>query len=142
MGTRSPCFSSPSTMWGMALAASSLLTVTRTTSLPARARAATCFMVPGMSAVSVLVMDCTITGALLPTRTPPIVAVEVFLRLISALFRVYFTIQIGHQAGDIAEGGQSTIAGFFHRGSCRGIRSFHLEREGFFRRHARQQNTD
>src|ERR1700688_3448125 len=74
----------------MALAASSLLTVTRTTSLPARARAATCLMVPGISAVSVLVMDCTITGALLPTRTPAMLAVEVFLRLICAMFTVYF----------------------------------------------------
>ena len=36
--------------------------------------------VPGMSAVSVLVMDCTITGALLPRRTPSMVAVKVFLR--------------------------------------------------------------
>src|ERR1700693_2579582 len=74
----------------MSLAAASLLTVTRTASLPARARAATCFMVPGMSAVSVLVMDCTITGALLPTRTPPMAAVKVFLRWIWAMFRLYF----------------------------------------------------
>jgi hypothetical protein len=77
--------SSPSLMWGIAFAASSLLTVTRTTSLPARASAATCLIVPGISAVSVLVMDCTITGASLPTRTPPIDAVNVFLRIISAI---------------------------------------------------------
>jgi hypothetical protein len=37
-------------------------------------------MVPGMSAVSVFVMDCTITGAVLPTRTPPMEALKVFLR--------------------------------------------------------------
>src|SRR5271155_1831691 len=83
----------------MALAAASLLTVTRTTSLPALAKAATCFTVPGMSAVSVLVMDCTITGALLPTRTPPMVAVEVFLRWISAMFRLYFKLGLGKARG-------------------------------------------
>ncbi len=43
-------------------------------------------MVPSMSAVSVLVMDCTTIGASLPTRTPPMVAVKVFLRWISAMF--------------------------------------------------------
>jgi len=66
---------------GMALAASSLLTVTRTTSLPARARAATCLMVRDVGGVGVG-MDCTMTGALLPTRTPLIEAVWVFLRWI------------------------------------------------------------
>ena len=64
--------SSCSTMRATAAAASSLLTVTRTSSDPARARAATCLTVEGMSAVSVLVIDCTTTGASLPTRTPPI----------------------------------------------------------------------
>jgi hypothetical protein len=64
---------------GTACAASSLFTVTRTSSEPARARAATCCTVPGMSAVSVLVMDCTTTGASEPTRTPPTRAVTVFL---------------------------------------------------------------
>src|ERR1700676_5109458 len=59
-----------------------------------------------------------------------------------ALVRSILRLQVGRQVGDIAEGGQSTIAGFLHRGSCRGIRSLHLEREGFFRRHARQQDTD
>jgi hypothetical protein len=61
-------------------AASSLLTVTRTISEPARARAATCSIVPGMSAVSVLVIDCTTTGTSQPTRTCPILTVGVFLR--------------------------------------------------------------
>ena len=67
-------------MAGTAAAASSLLTVTRTISEPARARAATCSMVPGMSAVSVLVMDWTTTGTSQPTRTWPILTVGVFLR--------------------------------------------------------------
>ena len=47
---------------------------------PARASAATCCTVEGISAVSVLVIDCTTTGASEPTRTPPIEAVTVFLR--------------------------------------------------------------
>ena len=46
-------------MWGTAAAAASLLTVSRTSSEPARARAATCRMVPSISAVSVFVIDCT-----------------------------------------------------------------------------------
>ena len=40
---------------------------------PARASAATCATVASMSAVSVLVMDCTTTGASPPTMTPPTV---------------------------------------------------------------------
>src|SRR5580704_3089737 len=80
MGTRKPCLSSSSTMRGTAAAASSLLTVTRTSSDPARARAAHCCTVEGTSAVSVLVMDCTTIGASEPTRTPPTTTVTVFLR--------------------------------------------------------------
>src|SRR5580658_5730295 len=121
MGTHRPCFSSPSTMCGTALAASSLLTVTRTISLPARARAATCLMVPGMSAVSVLVMDCTITGAELPTRTPPMDEVKVFLRWISAMLKDYFSIQIGHQVRNAAERRQTSVARLLHRRDRGGI---------------------
>jgi hypothetical protein len=43
----------------------------RTISEPARAKAATCFAVPSTSAVSVLVIDCTTTGAPPPTVTLP-----------------------------------------------------------------------
>jgi hypothetical protein len=39
----------------------------------------------------VFVMDCTITGAELPTFTPPIMAVTVFLRRISAIGKLYFS---------------------------------------------------
>src|SRR5271167_3103446 len=67
-------------MRGTAAAASSLLTVTRTSSDPARARAATCWTVEAMSAVSVFVIDCTTIGASEPTRTLPMVQVTVFLR--------------------------------------------------------------
>ena len=85
MGTRIFCLSSSSTMRGTAAAASSLLTVTRTSSDPARARAAHCWTVEGISAVSVLVMDCTTIGASEPTRTPPTATVTVFLRGIIAM---------------------------------------------------------
>src|SRR5262245_58220978 len=71
MGTATPIASSRSLMCGTAAAASSRSTVTRTISEPARASAATCRAVPSTSAVSVLVMDCTTTGAPPPTVTPP-----------------------------------------------------------------------
>src|SRR5262249_41716008 len=58
-------------MCGTAAAASSRSTVTRTISEPARASAATCRAVASTSAVSVLVIDCTTTGAPPPTITPP-----------------------------------------------------------------------
>src|ERR1700680_2879347 len=60
-----------SRIWGTAAADSSLLTVIRTNSDPARASALTCATVPSMSAVSVLVMDCTTIGALPPIVTAP-----------------------------------------------------------------------
>src|SRR5436190_19678124 len=58
-------------MWGTALAASSRSTVTRTISEPARARSAHWRAVPSMSAVSVLVIDCTTIGASPPMTMPP-----------------------------------------------------------------------
>src|SRR5579863_2402030 len=58
-------------MCGTAAAASSRSTVMRTSSEPARASAATCFAVASASAVSVLVIDCTTTGAPPPTVTLP-----------------------------------------------------------------------
>ena len=60
-----------SRMCGTAAAASSRSTVMRTNSEPARASAATCRAVASMSAVSVLVMDCTTIGAPPPTTTAP-----------------------------------------------------------------------
>src|SRR5262245_53224421 len=68
------------TMSGTARAASSLLTVTRTSSLPDSARARTCATVAATSAVSVLVMDWTTIGWQLPTWTPPTSTVTVRLR--------------------------------------------------------------
>ncbi len=72
-------------MYGTACAASSLFTVTRTSSEPAAASAAICSMLLCTSAVSVLVMDCTTTGASEPTRTWPTIAVTVRLRCTSGM---------------------------------------------------------
>ncbi len=58
-------------MWGTAAAASLRSTVMRTSSEPARASAATWRTVASTSAVSVLVIDCTTTGAPPPTVTSP-----------------------------------------------------------------------
>src|SRR5437868_7380651 len=95
IGTRIPRLSSCSTMWGTAAAASSLLTVTRTNSEPARASDATCSTVEAMSAVSVLVMDCTTTGASEPTRTLPMVQVADFRRIIVAMGKFSLTERVG-----------------------------------------------
>src|SRR3546814_7481153 len=75
-----PIIASFSTMRGTAAADSGLLTVTRTSSEPARHRSATCFTVEATSAVSVLVIDCTTTGASPPTATPPMRTWRVFRR--------------------------------------------------------------
>ena len=69
-----------SRMCGTAAAASSLLTVMRTSSDPARASALTWATVASMSAVSVLVIDCTTMGALPPTVMLPIFTARDFLR--------------------------------------------------------------
>src|SRR3954466_11871748 len=61
--------SSCSRIAGTAAAASGLLTVMRTISEPARASSLTWMAVPITSAVSVLVIDCTTTGASPPTHT-------------------------------------------------------------------------
>jgi hypothetical protein len=66
-----PSRSSRSRIFGTAAALSSRSTVMRTISEPARCSAATCATVASISAVSVLVIDCTTTGAPPPTITPP-----------------------------------------------------------------------
>src|ERR1700679_1630031 len=76
--------SSPSRMCGPGAADSSLLTVIRTSSDPARASALTCATVPSISAVSVLVMDCTTIGALPPMVTAPTFTPRDVLREIMA----------------------------------------------------------
>src|SRR6266705_1184123 len=70
-------------MSGTARAASSLFTVTRTSSLPACCRARTCATVAATSAVSVLVMDWTTIGWVLPTGTPPTETVTVERRALT-----------------------------------------------------------
>src|ERR1700730_13488099 len=82
-----PWASSRSRIWGTAAADSSLLTVTRTNSEPARASALTCATVPSMSAVSVLVMDCTTMGEGPPMETAPTFTIKECRRdLIWALY--------------------------------------------------------
>jgi hypothetical protein len=71
IGTLTPSCASRSTIAGTAAAASSVFTVTRTSSEPAIASARTCSAVASTSAVSVLVMDCTTTGWPPPTVTRP-----------------------------------------------------------------------
>src|SRR6185437_5184737 len=71
IGTSTPNVRSVSTIFGTALAASSVLTVTRTSSEPARANSITWFTVAVVSAVSVLVIDWTTTGWAPPTLTAP-----------------------------------------------------------------------
>src|SRR3970040_1736222 len=68
-------------MRGRAAAALSWLTVTRTSSEPARARDITWLTVPDESAVSVLVIDCTTIGRSPPTGTPPTSQTTLFLRV-------------------------------------------------------------
>ena len=85
IGTGTSTRSSSSTMRGTAAAASSLLTVTRTSSLPARASAATCRTVAATSAVSVLVMDWTTIGCPEPTGTPPTRTVTVERRMVGGM---------------------------------------------------------
>src|SRR3990172_2548228 len=85
IGTVMPMRSSPATISGTACAAASWFTVTRTSSLPARARSATWRTVAVTSAVSVLVIDWTTTGCVDPTATGPIRTVGVALRVTAAM---------------------------------------------------------
>src|SRR6185437_10659934 len=89
MGVSQPLLRMPSTMYGTALAASSLFTVMRTSSEPARAREATCWTVDSTSAVSVLVIDWTTTGASDPTRMPPILTVTAWRRWMDGMCSFY-----------------------------------------------------
>ena len=75
-----PIIRSFSTIRGTAAADSGLLTVTRTISEPARHNSETCFTVPAMSAVSVLVIDCTTTGWPAPSVTAPTLTARVIRR--------------------------------------------------------------
>src|SRR5262245_59871446 len=85
------------TIAGTAAAAASLFTVTRTSSLPAWARARTWATVPSTSAVSVLVIDCTTMGRSLPTTTPATSTATVCLRMISLM-----ALRAPTDGGDVA----------------------------------------
>src|SRR6267143_6205151 len=76
--------STSATIAGTARAASSVFTVTRTSSLPAAGKARTCAAVAAASAVSVLVIDWTTIGWALPTSTPPTLTVTVGRRILTA----------------------------------------------------------
>src|ERR1035437_587806 len=116
MGVWMPIFARPSTRCGTPLAASSLLTVTRINSEPARASAMHCLIVESTSAVSVLVIDCTTTGASLPTRTFPMRTVGVLRRKIVGMLEYYFNIGRKNsrlQQGFVPKRKDSEFAAFF-----------------------------
>src|SRR5580765_816565 len=71
IGTSTPRPRTLRTISGTAAAASSVLTVTRTSCDPAWASRATWIAVASASAVSVFVIDWTTIGWALPTSTPP-----------------------------------------------------------------------
>src|SRR5260370_31823334 len=75
-----PSLRKPSRICGTAAAACSRSTVMRAISEPARDSAATWAMVPSISAVSVLVIDCTTIGAPPPTATLPTMTCVVLCR--------------------------------------------------------------
>src|SRR5258707_1228111 len=114
----------PSRMCGTAAAASSRSTVMRTISEPARARAATCAMVPSISAVSVLVIDCTTIGAPAPAATLPTMTFVVLCRALgpamsfcsfsSGGFSGLFMASRISGFGDIHQGGGSGNVGLTH----------------------------
>src|ERR1700761_4090072 len=80
MGAVTPKSRRVLTVVGTAWAASSVLTVTRTSSEPARASSMTWLTVEAESAVSVLVMDCTTMGFEPPTWMPPMLTAADFRR--------------------------------------------------------------
>src|SRR3981189_2785830 len=75
-----PRLRNASRICGTAAAASSRSTVIRTSSEPARARAAICATGPATSAVAVLVIDCTTIGAPPPTAILPTMTCVVVCR--------------------------------------------------------------
>src|SRR6187397_3618298 len=81
IGTSTPRPRTLRTISGTAAAASSVLTVTRTSCEPACARRATWIAVASASAVSVLVIDWTTTGCAAPTSTPPTSTLTVACRV-------------------------------------------------------------
>src|SRR3984893_8775163 len=80
IGTAHPASRNRFLINGTAAAASGTFTVQRTISEPASASSTVCRNVDSTSAVSVLVMDCTTTGAPPPTRTCPTCTAYVFRR--------------------------------------------------------------
>src|SRR5260370_12120370 len=86
------------TISGTAAAAASLLTVTRTSSLPAACRAGTCVAGAAGSAVSVLVIDWTTIGLLPPTFTPSTLTTTVLRRWSWVTGSIYDGVDAGRGA--------------------------------------------
>src|SRR5258706_8394975 len=114
-GSGAPRRSSSSTIRGTAAAASSLLTVTRTSSLPASASAAAWATVAMTSAVSVLVIAWTTMGCRLPTGTDPIRTVGVGRRRMPDMERIL--------TASTVNGGQWSVCRCV---GCRAIRVYRL----------------
>ncbi len=104
-GTPQPSASSRSRIAGTAPAASAVLTVMRTSSEPASASALTWATVAATSAVSVLVIDCTTTGAPPPIGTPATSTCRVrrrSMRVAGSLMRVLGgDASLQREAGDV-----------------------------------------
>jgi hypothetical protein len=80
MGAETPASRTRDTISGTHSAARGVFTVMRTNSDPASASSMHCVAVESASSVSVLVIDCTTTGAPPPTCTPPTMTGIVSLR--------------------------------------------------------------
>jgi hypothetical protein len=100
----SPAAASAAQISGTAAAAASEFTVMRTISDPALASSRICLTVAVTSAVSVLVMDCTTTGAAPPITTLPTVTGVLRrvpgtgLDLLMAGFAAWFTGRVLYQS--------------------------------------------
>src|SRR5215470_3140916 len=109
-GTVQPRASRRSRIAGTAAAASAVFTVTRTSSEPASASARTWSTVAAMSAVSVLVIDCTTIGAAPPIATSPTRTVRVRWRMIPDSLLIgslqaqpsHVTLRVAHEVDRIA----------------------------------------
>src|SRR5262245_14167503 len=87
-GAVTPASSMRRLISGTAAAASGRFTVTRTISDPACASSTHCSAVLAASAVSVIVIDCTTTGAPPPTRIEPTRTPTVLCNLTVGMWRI------------------------------------------------------
>src|SRR6266567_5835000 len=115
IGTLQPASSRRFLISGTAAAASGTLTVQRTISEPASASSKVCFRVDSTSAVSVLVMDWTTTGAPPPTVTLPTWTATVLCRdsgaAISAVATMFMRRLLGTGSHICQQGGRNNTGG-------------------------------